>query len=114
MLEAGKRGRNHRYVQPGGGNDSFIALHDLLSAAGTTPSQGVARGEARTALEQAILQLPEIYQQVVRMYDLEGRPVEEVARALNRSPGAIYMVRARAHRRLCELMGRSSKYFSTV
>ena len=50
-----------------------MALYDLLSAAGTTPSQAVARGEARTALEQAILLLPEVYRQVVRMYDLEDR-----------------------------------------
>ncbi len=114
MLETDKRGGSYRRVQPESDDDSFVALYDLLSAVGTTPSQGAARGEARTALEQAIVQLPKVYRQVVQMYDLEGRPAEEVARALNRSPGAVYMVRVRAHRRLCDLMGRPSKYFSSV
>jgi DNA-directed RNA polymerase specialized sigma24 family protein len=44
------------------------------------------------------------------MYDLEGRPVQEVAQALGRSPGAVYMLRARAHRRLSEIMGTASRY----
>ncbi len=79
---------------------------------GTTPSRHAARGEAHTALERAIAQLPEAYERVVRMYDLECRPAEEVAEALQRSVGAVFMLRARAHERLHEVMGDTSKYFT--
>jgi hypothetical protein len=48
------------------------------------------------------------------MFDLDSEPVEAVARELNRSPGAIYMIRARAHRWLGELLGSATKYFSEV
>lgn len=112
MLEADKRSQGHRQIQPQAWKDSFVALHDLLSAAGTTPSRHVARDEACTALQAALQQLPEAYRRAVEMFDLQGRPMEEVARALKRSPGAVYMVRTRAHQRLRELMGSDSKYFT--
>jgi len=105
MLEAEKRGGGRRRVTPHSREDSFAALYDMLSAAGATPSREVARRERHKALEEAIRHLPETHRQVVQMYDLEGRPVSEVAAALSRSPGAVYMIRARAHARLCELMG---------
>ena len=114
MLEADKRGKHHRRIQPEAREDSFVAFYELLSAGGTTPSRHVARGEAGSVLRRAIQELSETYRQVAQMYDIEGRPVAEVASALNRSTGAIYMIRARAHRRLCELMGNESKYFSKV
>jgi RNA polymerase sigma factor (sigma-70 family) len=112
MLEADKRGRCHACTPLPSKGDSILALYDLLSAAGTSPSQRVARHEARGALDDAIRRLPDCYRQVVQMYDLEGQSVDEVARALKRSPGAVYMIRARAHRRLSELLGHPSKYFS--
>jgi DNA-directed RNA polymerase specialized sigma24 family protein len=39
------------------------------------------------------------------MFDLEGRPVQQIASALQRSEGAVYMLRARAHDRLREILG---------
>jgi DNA-directed RNA polymerase specialized sigma24 family protein len=46
------------------------------------------------------------------MYDLEGRSVQEVSASLHRTPGAVYMLRARAHRELAELLGMPSQFFS--
>lgn len=112
MLEADKRGGDRHRVQPGADDDSYLALYELLGSARSTPSKHAARVEARRCLEEAILQLPPAYREVVRMYDLEGRPVEEVAAVLNRSPGAVFMLRARAHRRLKESMGTASRYLS--
>lgn len=114
MLEAEKRGADSRRVQPEVQEDSFVALYEMLSAGLTTPSRHVARGETRTAIQQALQQLPQDYRRVVHMFDLEGRPMEEVAEALGRSPGAAYMLRSRAHHRLRELMGSPSKYFGTA
>ncbi len=114
MLEAEKRGKGRRRIEPIGREGSIIALYELLSAGATTPSRDAARKETCGTLEHAIQQLPETYRQAVEMYDIEGRSVEEVARALKRTPGAVHMIRARAHRRLQAIMGSASKYFSTA
>lgn len=113
MLDADKRGKGRRQTQPSSVEDSFAALYELLSTGAATPSQQAARKEAHAALQLAIEQLPELYRRVVQMFDLQGCSMEEVAKAVNRSCGAAYMIRARAHQRLQELMGNASKYFSS-
>ena len=112
MLDADKRGKGRRPVALDAQQDSFVALYELLAVTQSTPSRHAARAEAHSALEQAVRQLPEDYRQVVQMYDLEGRSVEEVGAAVGRKPGAVYMMRARAHRRLGLLLGGASNYFS--
>ena len=115
MLEAEKRGKSHRQIRPEAREDSSVALYEVLSAGGTRPQPACGPGARPcAALGRAIQQLPEVYRRAVQMFDLDGRPMEEVARALDRSVGAAYMIRARAHRRLGELMETPSKYFSTA
>jgi RNA polymerase sigma-70 factor (ECF subfamily) len=113
MLEADKRGQGKR-VPPGKLDESFVALHDLLSSGGTSPSGRAARGEVCAVLRRAVDQLPEDYRRVVELYDLEGRPMQEAAEALGRSVGAAYMVRARAHRKLRAFLGSASDYFTAA
>ncbi len=113
MLAAQKRGGGRRpsaRLRPV--DESLLALWEGLSSTGTTPSGGISEAEARTALRRAIDELPEAYAQVVKLYDLEGKAVEEVAVILKRSPGAVFMLRARAHERLHEIMGRTTDFFS--
>ena len=112
MLEAETRGGNRQRIEPGANDESFAALYEVLGGTSTTASRQAARKEAKAALEKAIRRLPDTYVQVITMYDLEGRPLKEVARALNRTPGATSMLRARAHRRLAELMGTASRFLS--
>lgn len=112
MLEAEKRGGKRRRIGLHPYGDSSVALYERLVGTKTTPSRHAARNEAQGALEGAIVQLPEDYRQVVRLYDLEGRPVAEVSSALKRSPGAVFMLRARAHRALCRLLGSPSRYLT--
>jgi RNA polymerase sigma-70 factor (subfamily 1) len=113
MLEAQKRGGGRTRIDQRAISDSFAPLLKELAAAGNSPSQEAAKAEARADLESAIKTLPPTYAQVVRMYDLEGRTIDEVAAALDRSVGAVYMLRSRAHDRLHDLLGRTSKYFGT-
>lgn len=113
-LEAQKRGGDRRRIQAPTNQDSFVELYELLGGTTTTPSRHAARNEARVTLERAIQCLPPVHRRVVQMYDIDGCPVEEVAAEFGRSAGAIYMLRARAHDRLCEFMGTASKYFSDV
>lgn len=112
MLEAEKRGGKRQQVVGPVSDESLVALYEVLAVTTSTPSRYAARGEAKSAMANAIRQLPDIHRRVIEMYDLEGRSVEEVATALERSPGAVFMLRARAHRRLAEFMGPSSNFLS--
>ena len=93
-------------------NDSYVALVELLGATVTTPSLVAARHEIKSALDMALEKLPVDYAKAVRMYHLEGRDCKEVAEALGRSQGAVYMLLARAQNRLKDVLGSSSKFFS--
>lgn len=113
-LDADKRGGDRKRVVPTHPEESVVALYELLGATSNTPSRQAATTEAQTVLQKAIAQLPEDHQKVVRLYDLERRSIEEVAAALGRRSGAVFMLRARAHRALRTLMGASSQYFSST
>ncbi len=113
-LEADKRGGNRLRVGAAPGDDgSYDGLLEVLAATTTTPSRAAARVEGREALKGAIALLPETQRLVVERYDLQGQAAEEVAVAIGRSVGAVYMLRARAHRRLGEILGAASAYLST-
>lgn len=98
-------------MQPTNYEDSLLGLHNLIAANGSTPSGKLRRDETCQMIERAVSALPESYRQVVRSYDLEGRSIEEVTRKMGRSSGAIYMMRARAHQRLREMLGSESRFF---
>ena len=111
-LETDKRGGGRRRVA-GAPTDASWTLFDLLrDPTRTTPSRHAARGEIDEALRRAIRRLPRAYRRVVELYDLEGRSADEVAAELGRSPGAVYLLRNRAHQRLRELLGATTKFFS--
>ena len=111
MLEADKRGGGTRPLPLTNPDESYDGLFELLQDPGRSPSRHATRNEIHAALEQGIDLLPPDHGRVVRMYDLAGRDIEEVAAALQRSPGVVYMLRARAHRWLREILGRSSRFF---
>jgi len=110
-LDAIKRGGQYRRVEPVADDDSHVRFYERLGAKTTTPSREAARGEAKSALHQALQQLPEVYRRVVVMYDLEEQPIEDVAAALGRSAGAVFMLRNRAHKMLQRVLGAGSKFF---
>jgi len=111
MLEADKRGGGRRRLSLSA-NESLIALWETIGGSHTTPSGHAAKNEARAALENSIEKLPESYRRVVQLYDLEGQSMDEVAKALDKNSGAVYMMRTRALRKLRALLGSDSKYFS--
>ncbi|MCI0362244.1 MAG: sigma-70 family RNA polymerase sigma factor [Phycisphaerales bacterium] len=112
LLETQRRGGDRRRVEPRQGDNAILQLCDQISATTSTPSRKVAGREAIESLKRAVEQLPGTYRQVVEMYDLQNRPIEEVATAIKRSPGAAYMQRQRAHRLLAQIMGSASRFFS--
>ena len=104
-----KRPQPGARIQAPGGDDSYSSLFELLAGTAGTPSRHAARNERCAMLKAALNRLPPDYERVVRLYDLEGRPVGEVAAALGRSEGAVYMLRRRAHDCLRELLGPATR-----
>jgi RNA polymerase sigma-70 factor (ECF subfamily) len=105
-LERAKRPPARKRVHSN--NDSSVALYDRLLQTTTTPSRKAVAAEIHDALTGAISQLPEDYAEVIRLYELQGLPVAEVATILGRSEGAVFMLRARALDRLREVLGQST------
>ncbi|HRX84797.1 MAG TPA: sigma-70 family RNA polymerase sigma factor [Phycisphaerae bacterium] len=103
-----------RVHRPARGDSSYITLVEHLGATTATPSRHVAADEASRCIEAALTRLPEDYARVVRAYDLDGGSIADVAKALNRSTGAVHMLRARAHDRLRVLLGAETDFFSQV
>lgn len=113
-LQAAKRPnpRDRVQVTPKPGEDSYIALVEMLGTTEATPSRAAAKTEGAALLEHALGTLPPDYERVVRLYDLEGQSAADVAAQLGRTQGAIYMLRARAHQRLADALGSQSRFFS--
>jgi RNA polymerase sigma-70 factor (ECF subfamily) len=111
-LERKKRPNPAKRVTPAAGDDSYVALVEMLGGTTTTPSRAAAHREFGTLIEAGLAQLPPDYSAVIRMYDLEGQAIGEVAAALGRSTGAIHMLRARAHDRLRAVLGGEGDFFT--
>ncbi len=111
-LSRQKRPDSARRIVSAPNEDSYIGLLECLGVTTTTPSRQAARRDAAGTLVAAIGRLPEDYQTAVRLYDLEGRPVADVATHMGRSVGAVHMLRARAHDRLRHELGSSSNFFT--
>jgi len=93
-------------------NASYLNLLDCVCARDPTPSRGAARNEAMAIMNVQIARLPKDYRQVIRWRFIQGLPVAEVARRLQRSESAVHMLCHRALKKLQSLMGSSSKYLS--
>ncbi len=105
-LERDKRPPRHKQIQAS--DDSYVDLMASLGRSATTPSRHAARTEAREILETALGKLPPDYEQVVRLYDLQGLSAPQIANEMERSAAAIHMLKARAHDRLAEILGSSA------
>jgi len=107
-----KRPNPAKRVQGAAGDDSYITLVERLGQSSVTPSQHVARDEAARVIDAMLDRLPPDYARVIRRYDLEGQSIAEVAADLGRTPGAVHMLRARAHDRLRGLIGSETDFFT--
>ncbi len=116
--------RYHGAVKRGGGenvvqatarsrSDSTIALLDLLAGPGRTPSRSVARAEAVHAVETALAQLPEQYEQAVRLVHLEGCPVKDAARHLGKTERAVHGLCRRGLDQLRNQLESATNYLSS-
>lgn len=79
--------RREQYLDDAEGSVSVTWMQP--AGRGTTPSQRVIKAEAALNLAHAIEQLPEQQRLAVRMRHLEGRGIDDVAAAMNKSPAAV-------------------------
>jgi len=111
-LSRAKRPESGQRLSPPVGEDSYVALVELLGHTTTTPSRHAAQAELGQTVNRTLDRLPPDYQTVIRLYDLEGQPIQQVADTMQRSPGAVHMMRARAHDQLRTLLGAEASFFS--
>lgn len=113
-LQRKKRPHPARRVHASGGDDSYITLVELLGSSTGTPSRHVARQEAAEVIDAKLQCLPEAYAQVIRLYDLQGLDIAQTAQRMQRSPGAVHMLRVRAHDHLRAILGAETDFFTDV
>jgi DNA-directed RNA polymerase specialized sigma24 family protein len=78
-LSRQKRPDPARRVVSAVGADSYIGLLECLGVTTTTPSREAPRRDTAAILEAAVASLPDEYRTAVRLYDLEGHPMADVA-----------------------------------
>ena len=76
----------------------------LTAAAETNPIHQVVLTERKRLLEQAIQQLSEEQRDVILLRFMEGIDIQGVAKAINKTPGAVKALQYRALRALSEIM----------
>jgi RNA polymerase sigma-70 factor, ECF subfamily len=76
----------------------------MLPAADPSPSHAAMQSEQRLLLARVLEQLPEDYRRVIILRHLEDLSHEEVARRMQRSPGAVRMLWVRALSAMREAM----------
>jgi RNA polymerase sigma-70 factor (ECF subfamily) len=79
-----------------GVDESSVLLGRCLADSTPPPSKLAAQREAAVGLANALMQLPEDYQTVIRLRLFEGLSADEVAEQMNRTAGAVRMLQLRA------------------
>lgn len=110
-LRRKKRGGDYQPAHQPATTSSAACLVELLAAEQTTPSQSFAREEAIQAVQLAMAELPADQLQAVRLRFVEGRSADEIAAAMQRTPGAVRGLLDRAKRAMRETLSRASHYF---
>ena len=85
-------------------NDEYKRLIDQLTSGNSTPSRTLTREEYRKLLDASLEQIPHDYAVAVKLVELDGLSTEDAATAMNKSIGAVKMLRTRGRERLKEIL----------
>lgn len=94
--------REVKAIPSSGRQTTYVDLMARVMAGGATPSQDIRRDEALAVMGACLASLPTHYREVLKMRFIEGRPVADVAKVLDRSIGSVHMICHRALRLLRE------------
>ena len=104
-FEAQKRDAGkERSLTGGGRDDAEGGLIDLLVASLTTPSQAFRRNAREARLVEALGQLPQLQQDVVRMRYVENLPSKEIAEQIGKSDASVRVMLTRTIKKLQTLL----------
>jgi len=78
----------------------------------SSPSRKIARREGVDHMRQAMKLLPSDYRRVLELRFIECLPLSEVARHMERSPGAVAMLTQRALEQMHMTLGDSAQYLT--
>lgn len=115
IRDAQRKKRRERRAGVQDGQDqgsSWAAMVERIAGEGSTPSIKTQRHDNARRLRSALAALPDEYRQVVERYYLQDQSLDEIAKAMGATKGSVRAMCYRARKRLRELMGRSSMYFS--
>lgn len=84
---------------------SSIRLQSLIAGNESSPSQKAVRNEELLKLAAALEELSEAERRAIELHHLQGQPLAEVARQLERTKGAVAALLYRAMERLRGVMG---------
>ncbi len=99
-----KRNVRREVALPLGDSADGRAGYALLPDGTLGPAHHAVTSELRQRVRQAIEQLPENYREVIRLRFFEGLKLEEIARRLGKSKGAVAMLLSRAGEKLRTLL----------
>ncbi len=108
-----KRGGRHRQVHRDPDRaSSLVDLFARVASPGRTPSSEAAVTEAVDAVQVALASLPPARREAVWMRYIEGASREEIAEAMNKTPGAVNGLLFHGLRQLHERLGNAGKFLT--
>ncbi len=88
-----------------GGETGQGGIVNMIVASITSPSAAFSRNHKELQLAEAISQLPDDAQAILRMRYVEGRPTKEIADELGKTDAAVRVMLTRSVKKLQELLG---------
>jgi RNA polymerase sigma-70 factor (ECF subfamily) len=101
QVSARKRTIRKEVALPHRGHGGFASSLEPVSP-GSSPSNALARRELTDHVNERLARLPRPFREVLTLRNLEGLPFREVARRMNRTPGAVRILWLRALEKLRE------------
>jgi RNA polymerase sigma-70 factor (ECF subfamily) len=98
----------HRFA-----TESLDNVWDWVFAESNPPDRPVRRQEAREAVQVCLARLPDDQRQAIIAFYFEQQDTREVARRMDRSPGALRELLRRARANLAKDLGTASKWLSS-
>lgn len=105
-------GEFKRQIAAGHGQSTAADILDLLAGNTSTPSVSVARREMIDAIHAGLACLPEDQRRAIQLHCLEGRSLDETAKLMNKTPGAVRALVHRGKVKLQDQLDRSALWLS--
>jgi len=104
-FNAKKRDASRETPASAAGNDGGGDLFDFIRASFTTPSQAFSRNVREEKLTQALAELSQTQQDVLRMRYVENLPSKQIAEKVGKSDASVRVMLTRSLKKLEQILG---------